>query len=150
MIGDIIMNKKLLSMALATTVALTVGCTPTPTPKAESQTYTAYGRYYTDGTVITNDGNEWAYSTDTIPTDAMPVWVGFDDNGTPDDIYDDIILGVVYDRNTAIYDSLEDVLSDEFELEREGNYIRIITNVESTDNGTLYTFDDETGYYAEN
>ena len=25
--------------------------------------YTAYGRYYTNGTVITNDGNEWEYST---------------------------------------------------------------------------------------
>lgn len=91
--------------------------------------YTAYGRYYTDGTVITNDGNEWSYSTDSIsdkiPTDAMPVWVGFDDNGTPDRVEDDIILGLVYDRNTAIYDDLEDALSDKFQLERDGNNIHI-------------------------
>ena len=91
--------------------------------------YTAYGRYYTNGTVITNDGNEWGYSTDTIsdktPTDAMPVWIGFDDNGTPADITDDIILGLVYDRNTAIYDALETALSEEFELERDGNNIHI-------------------------
>ena len=98
-------------------------------PKTESARYTAYGRYYTDGTVITDDGNEWSYTTDTIsdktPTDNMPVWIGFDDNATPDDITDDVILGLVYDRETAIYDDLETVLSDEFELERDGNNIHI-------------------------
>lgn len=118
--------KKLLIIALAGTMCLAVGCTE---PQVESQRYTAYGRYYTDGTVITNDGNEWGYSTDIIsdqtPTDAMPVWVGFDDNGTPDNITDDIILGLVYDRNTAIYDSLESELSNEFQLERDGNNIYI-------------------------
>lgn len=91
--------------------------------------YTACGRYYTNGTVITNDGNEWGYSTDTVsdqtPYDNMPVWIGFDDNGTPDDITDDIILGLVYDRETAIYDALETALSDEFELERDSNNIHI-------------------------
>lgn len=97
-------------------------------PEVVHTRYTAYGRYYTDGTVVTNDGNEWAYSTDTIsdktPTDNMPVWIGFDDNGTTD-ITDDIILGLVYDRNTAIYDALETALADEFELERDGNNIHI-------------------------
>lgn len=96
---------------------------------AESSQYTAYGRYYVDGTVITDDGNEWSYSADTIsdqtPTNAMPVWVGFDDNATPNDITDDIILGLVYDRETAIYDDLEEALADEFELERDGNNIKI-------------------------
>jgi hypothetical protein len=128
--------KKFISLALASTMALTVGCSAKaepPTPKVESTRYTAYGRYYTDGTVITNDGNEWGYSTDTIsdktPTDGMPVWVGFDDNGTPNEITDDIILGLVYDRNTAIYDALETTLSDEFVLEREGNNIKIKENV---------------------
>ena len=97
-------------------------------PEVESKQYTAYGRYYTDGTVITNDGNEWSYITDTIsdktPTNAMPVWVAFDDNGTAD-ITDDIVLGVVYDRETAIYDDLETALGDKFELTRDGNNIRI-------------------------
>ena len=97
--------------------------------QVESTRYTAYGRYYTNGIVITNDGNEWVYSTDTIsdktPTDNMPVWIGFDDNATPNDITDDIILGLVYDRNTAIYDALETALNDNFELERDGNNIRI-------------------------
>ena len=95
----------------------------------EPQTYTAYGRYYTDGTIITNDGHEWGYTTDTIsdrtPTDNMPVWVAFEDNGTPDDITDDVVLGCVYDRNTAIYDDLETALSDSFELTRDGNNIHI-------------------------
>lgn len=106
---------------------MTSGCSTEP--KTEPQRYTAYGRYYTDGTVITDDGNVWDYATDTIsdqtPTDAMPIWAGFDDNGTPDDITDDIILGLVYDRNTAIYDALETALSDSFKLERDGNNIKI-------------------------
>ena len=97
-------------------------------PPTPSTRYTAYGRYYTDGTVITNDGNEWSYITDIIsdktPYDTMPVWIGFDDNGTAD-ITDDIILGLVYDRETAIYDAPETALSDEFELERDGNNIHI-------------------------
>ena len=96
-------------------------------PKIHTR-YTAYGRYYTDGTVITNDGNEWSYTTDTIsdktPYNAMPIWIGFDDNGTAD-ITDDIILGLVYDRETAIYDALETALDDEFELERDGNHIEL-------------------------
>lgn len=96
--------------------------------EVEHTRYTAYGRYYTEGTVITNDGNEWSYSADTVsdkaPYDAMPVWIGFDDNGTTD-ITDDIILGLVYDRETAIYDALETALNDEFELERDGNNIQI-------------------------
>ena len=91
--------------------------------------YTANGRYYTNGTVVTDDGNEWSYDTDTIsdkPTyDGMPVSVGFDDNGTPDNIYDDIVLGLVWDINTSVYDDLESALSDVFEIEREGNNLRI-------------------------
>lgn len=125
--------KKLVALALVVGAFLmTTGCAsdvaPKPTP-APSVRYTAYGRYYTNGTVITDDGNVWTYSTDSIsdqtPTDAMPVWAGFDDNGTPADITDDIILGLVYDRNTAIYDELETALSDKFELDREGNNIKI-------------------------
>lgn len=125
------MLKKLMSLALVSVVCFTVGCAKTeiPTPEVESVRYTAYGRYYTDGSVITDDGNIWSYSTDTIsdktPTDGMPVWVGFDDNATPNDITDDIILGLVYDRNTAIYDDLETALGDSFELTRDGNDIHI-------------------------
>lgn len=122
------MIKKLISLALAGAVCLmTSACTKTP--EVESVRYTTYGRYYTDGSVITDDGNIWSYSTDTIsdktPTDGMPVWVGFDDNATPNDITDDIILGLVYDRNTAIYDDLETALGDSFELTRDGNDIHI-------------------------
>lgn len=128
-------NSILKIVALTLMVGAFSGCTQTEqdreTPQQDPQTYTAYGRYYTEGIVITNDGNEWAYTTDTIsdktPTDAMPIWIGFDDNGTPEEITDDIILGLVYDRNTAIYDQLETALSDSFELERDGNNIRIQT-----------------------
>jgi hypothetical protein len=120
--------KKLLALTL-TVGALLISTACTATPEPETKSYTTYGRYYTNGTVITDDGNEWSYTTDTIsdktPTDHMPVWIGFDDNGTPDDITDDVVLGLVYDVNTAIYDALETELSKEFELERDGNNIRI-------------------------
>lgn len=112
---------KATAITLVLAVGLHIGIRQVETTEVETphNKYTAYGRYYTDGTVITNDGNEWAYSTDLIsnqiPTDDMPVWVGFDDNGTPNDITDDIILGLVYDRETA--------LSDKFELERNDNNI---------------------------
>lgn len=121
------MKKHLIATVLLCT-ALLGGCAKADEPQVHTR-YTAYGRYYTSGIVITNDGNEWAYSTDTIsdktPTDAMPIWAGFDDNATPDDITDDIILGLVYDRETAVYDALETALSDTFELERNGNNIKI-------------------------
>lgn len=121
--------KKLLLLALVGTMSLSVGCARSPKTEVEHTRYTAYGRYYTDGTVITNDGNEWGFSADTIsdktPTDNMPVWIGFDDNGTPNNIYDDIILGLVYDRETAVYDELEAALGDVFELERNNNNIKI-------------------------
>ena len=98
------------------------------TPKVHTR-YTAYGRYYTKGTVVADDGNKWDYTTDIIsdktPTDNMPVWIGLDDNGTPNDTTDDIVLGLVYDVYTAIYDALETELSKEFELERDGNNIQI-------------------------
>ena len=142
--------KKLISIALATSMALTVGCSSKVEPtkaelvsisSIESQQYTAYGRYYTDGTVITNktdDGYDsmlWGYSTDIIsdmkPYDGMPIWIAFDDNATPNNITDDIILGVVYDRNTAIYDDLETALSEEFTLERDGNNIHIKETIQN-------------------
>ena len=115
-------HKSLLKATLVIATVLAVGLhigirqvKPTEVETPHNK-YTAYGRYYTDGTVITNDGNEWAYSTDLIsnqiPTNDMPVWVGFDDNGTPNEITDDIILGLVYDRETAIYDNLETALSN--------------------------------------
>lgn len=91
--------------------------------------YTQYGRYYTDDTLITNDGNEWGYNTDEVSNisvyDNMPVWVAFDDNGTPDDVTDDTILGMVYDRTTACMDTLERELSDLYTLSRKGNIITI-------------------------
>ena len=126
------MHKKIsiIAASIALMGALSAcGRPATPPPTVASERYTAYGHYYTEGTLITNDGNAWDYHTDAIsdqtPVDAMPVWAGFDDNGTPADITDDIVLGLVYDRETAIYDALETALEDEFAIERDGNNIRI-------------------------
>ena len=133
------MNKKFAALTLVVGAFLMItGCDKTEPTPAEPQTYTAYGRYHNDIDLtddaftegfITNDGNMWEYDVDTIsdqvPYNNMPIWAGFSDNGTPDDITDDIPLGLVYDRNTAIYDDLEEALSEGFEIERTNNNIRI-------------------------
>ena len=102
----------------------------TPEHQQDPNPYTTTGRYYTNGTVITSDGNEWSYSTDIISDQASydnePVHIIFSGNGTPDNIYDDIILGLVLDRYTAIYDELEATLSEHFTVERIDNTIHII------------------------
>ena len=124
--------KKILAISL---LALTLtGCgetAPIATPEAEHSAYIVSGRYYTNGTVITNDGNIWGYTQDIISEepayDNEPIYAVFDDNGTPDDIYDDPIAGVVLDRETAIYDALEEAFADAegFSTERAGNTIKI-------------------------
>lgn len=94
--------------------------------------YIVYGRYYLDGSFIDNNGDCWIFTTQSIsdkePYDNEPVYAVLDNNNTPDDITDDIILGMVEDINTAIYDTLEDELSQAFELERVENNIRIIAH----------------------
>jgi hypothetical protein len=120
--------KKLLALALiAGAFLMTIGCV-----NKQEKVHTMYvtqGHYYTDGTVITTDGNIWDYQTDIISDkpsyDHQAVNVGFDDNGTADDITDDIILGLTWDVTTSIYDDLETALSDKFDFDREGNNIRI-------------------------
>ena len=88
------MNKfKIATLALAMAMCCTA-C------GKEHTKYTMNGHYYTDETVITSDGNKWDYSTDNIsdktPYNGMAVKVVFDDNGTENNITDDIILGLVY------------------------------------------------------
>lgn len=106
---------------------LLAGCQAKPAP--EHQSYTAPGRYYTSGEVITQDGNIWGYTQDIISDkpsyDNEPVFAIFDDNGTPDNIYDDEIYGLIFDRETAIYDALETELSKAFSVERNGNVISL-------------------------
>lgn len=99
----------------------------------ESVMYFTYGRYYftadLQGQVLTEDGNIWDYTQDVISDkpsyNSEPVIACFDDKGTPNDIYDDEIVSLVLDRETAIYDELETSLSEAFEVERNGNNIRI-------------------------
>ncbi len=61
--------------------------------------YTLDGIYCVDE-VYTGDGNRWGYDmldyVGDIPTyDGMPVTVWLSNNGTPDDVTDDIILALV-------------------------------------------------------
>lgn len=87
--------KKFLLMALAA-LCLT-GCGT----KAEAEPIMRIvsGHYYTSGKVIAEDGNVWLYSQDVISEepsyDNEPVYVLFYDAGTPDNIYDDEITGLV-------------------------------------------------------
>ena len=73
------------------------GACATTAPSAN--VYTVDGIYCVDE-VYTSDGNHWSYdmvdTIDGIPTyDGMPVTVWLSDNGTPDDVTDDFILGLV-------------------------------------------------------
>lgn len=100
------------------------------TPEVEHTVYFIAGRYDDlQGQVLTNDGNVWDYTQDIISDEPSynnePIIACIDDNGTPTEVTDDIILGLVIDRETAIYDELEEALSIKFDLEREGNNIRI-------------------------
>ena len=120
----------LLLVSLLLTACTEQAKPPTTAPHSR---YITAGRYYLDSTVITADGNAWGYHTNTISDrpaeNAMPVYVAFDNNGTADNIYDDIILGLVLDVETHIYDRLETALSDAetFTIERDGNNITIKT-----------------------
>lgn len=123
------MFKKLILPAIVLLFLTGCGNTQAPAPEVEHTRYTAQGRYYTLGICEDVNGNVWEYSTDVISKinvyDAMPVYICFDDAGTPDNIYDDEVLGLVYDRETSVYDQLEDALSESFTVERDGNNIHI-------------------------
>ena len=84
--------------ALMLAAQLTGACATTA-PSASANVYTLDGIYCVDE-VFTSDGNRWGYdmvdTIDGIPTyDGMPVTVWLSDNGTPDDMTDDIILSLV-------------------------------------------------------
>lgn len=124
------MLRRTMLSAIALSMLLT-GCSSNSTqPEVEHVRYSIQGTYYTVGVCEDINGNVWEYSTDTISKlavyDAMPVYICLDDAGTPNTIYDDEVLGLVYDRETAIYDQLEDALSESFTIERTGNNIRIL------------------------
>ena len=121
--------KKILAL-LALTITLT-GCNAQPQREIQSERYTITNcRYYTNGTVETSDGMLWGYTTEIISEttvyDGMPVVMCMDDKGTPEIIEDDIVLGLVYDRMTAIYDEIAANLDKgNIEYERNGNYIHV-------------------------
>ena len=79
--------KKMLITAIAIVIALSAtGC--------KNNQYTAEGKCNGD-TIITDDGNVWECEND-IKGEWTDVIIRFDDNGTKDDITDDIILSVNY------------------------------------------------------
>lgn len=88
-------STKLLA-ALMLAAQLTGACATTA-PSAN--VYTLDGIYCVD-TVYTSDGNRWGYDMvdyvgDVPAYDGMPVTVWMSNNGTPDDVTDDIILALV-------------------------------------------------------
>lgn len=84
--------------ALMLAAQLTSACATTA-PSASANVYTLDGIYCVD-TVYTSDGSRWDYDMvdhvgDVPAYDGMPVTVWMSDNGTPDDVTDDVILGLV-------------------------------------------------------
>ena len=84
--------------ALMLAAQLTGACATTA-PSASANVYTLDGIYCVDE-VYTGDGNHWSYDMldyvgDTPTYDGMPVTVWLSDNGTPDDVTDDVVLGLV-------------------------------------------------------
>ena len=84
--------------ALMLAAQLSGACTTTA-PSASANVYTLDGIYCVDE-VYTSDGNHWSYDMldyvgDVPAYDGMPVTVWLSDNGTPDDVTDDFILGLV-------------------------------------------------------
>ena len=74
------------------------GACATTAPSASANVYTLDGIYCVDE-VYTSDGNRRGYdmvdTIDGIPAyDGMPVTVWMSDNGTPDDVTDDVILAL--------------------------------------------------------
>ena len=83
--------------ALMLAAQLTGACATTA-PSASANVYTLDGIYCVDE-VYTSDGNHWSYDIldyvgDTPTYDGMPVTVWLSDNGTPDDVTDDVILAL--------------------------------------------------------
>ena len=83
--------------ALMLAAQLTGACATTA-PSASANVYALDGIYCVD-TVYTSDGNHWSYDMldyvgDVPAYDGMPVTVWLSDNGTPDDVTDDVILAL--------------------------------------------------------
>lgn len=79
--------KKLIPIII-TLVTLT-SCVPS------HDTYTMRGHVADSNLIVTVDGNAWEVSTDFDTGSA--VVVTFDDNGTADSIFDDVVTNVVID-----------------------------------------------------
>ena len=86
--------------ALMLAAQLSGACATTAlSASANVNVYTLDGIYCVDE-VYTSDGNRWGYDmvdyVGDVPTyDGMPVTVWLSDNGTPDDVTDDVILALV-------------------------------------------------------
>lgn len=83
--------KKILAIALA--ALFLSGCSVPADLEHEPNLYVKSGWYYTHGRVVTDDGHVWDYVHDGFEDDE-PVYVIFDNAGTPNSIYDDEIVAI--------------------------------------------------------
>lgn len=82
--------KKFITITLALSILTLTGCA-----KPTATKYVTNGHYY-DGYLIRADGHIWDYTTTKVEPDS-PVYIIFDDNGTPKETTDDIVLDVFFD-----------------------------------------------------
>ena len=83
-----------IGMMMLMLLMLATSFKPKPAP-VEHQQYLTQGHYY-DGYVIRDDGHIWDYQSYLVEPDS-PVYIKFDDNGTPEEVTDDYIICVAFD-----------------------------------------------------
>ena len=83
-----------MKISLIFKVFLTAMAATAAIPAQDPVIYNKVGIYYTDGTIIDEDGEEWGYTDDTgAIADDTAVWVTYNSQGT-ESRYDDIITVV--------------------------------------------------------
>ncbi len=83
-----------MKISLIFKVFLTAMTATAAIPAQDPAIYNKVGIYYTDGTIIDEDGEEWGYTDDTgAIADDTVVWVTYNSQST-ESRYDDVIIAV--------------------------------------------------------
>ena len=86
----------IIAILQSATFAFAIPDAPTPMTRVlvQHSTYSTDGYYIGDDVFITSDNNEWTCFGFEPKCDYEPVTITFDDNATPNNIYDDVIVNI--------------------------------------------------------